>query len=82
MLQKQFQEIGKSSISSIAQETSHAKITNKGNSSLETNNGSTEAVSIENESSREDSSTEKIRDIKIKPQHNDRGYDWEEYLTV
>lgn len=49
---------------------------------METNNGSTEAVSIENESSREDSSTEKIRDIKIKPQHNDRGYDWEEYLTV
>lgn len=49
---------------------------------METNNGSTEAVSIENESSREDSSTEKIRDIKIKTQHYDRGYDWEEYLTV
>lgn len=82
MLQKQFQKIGKSSISSIAQETSHAEITNKGNSSMETNAGSTEAVSIKNESSREDSSTEKSRTVKIKPQHYDRSYDWEEYLTV
>lgn len=64
MLQKQFQEIGKSSISPIAQETSQAKITNKGNSSMETNNGSTEAVSIENESSREDSRTEKSGTLK------------------
>lgn len=49
---------------------------------METNNGSTEAVSIENESSREDSSTEKSGTVKIKPQHYDRSYDWEEYLTV
>lgn len=31
---------------------------------METNNGSTEAVSIENESSREDSSTEKSGTLK------------------
>lgn len=31
---------------------------------METNNGSTEAVSIENESSREDSSTEKSETLK------------------
>lgn len=51
MLQKQFQETGKSSLK--AQETSQAEIANKGNSSMETNAGSTEAVCSENESSRQ-----------------------------
>lgn len=81
MLQKQFQEIGKSSLSSIAQETSQAKITNKINSSMETNAGSTEAACSENETSREDNNTEKSGTVKMKPQHYDGSDDWEEYLT-
>lgn len=48
---------------------------------METNAGSTEAVCSENESSREDNSTEKSGTVKMKPQDYDGNDDWEEYLT-
>lgn len=48
---------------------------------METNAGSTEAVCSENESSREDNSTEKSGTVKMKPQDYDGNDNWEEYLT-